>query len=250
MLAWLNRFTRKPADIPETDWHAACRDVALSSRLAPHQLARLRADTARFLYEKTFTGANGLVLDSDDCLRIAMLACLPVVGLDYGWLRGWSEVIVYPGQFRVRRHLHDEASGVVSEMDDWLAGESWSHGPLILSMDDILEDLDDPFAGFNLVAHEIAHKLDMRDGEANGVPSQPDRESFQRWVDVFQREYDVFRRQVDTGQETAMDPYAAEAPDEFFAVASETFFSDPGLLAEHYPAIHRELRRFFGVELS
>lgn len=249
MLAWLNRFRRKPAAIPDTDWWAACRDVELCSKLTPDSLARLRADTAQFLHEKTFTGAHDLVLDDGDRLRIAMLACLPVVGLDFGWLRGWSEVIVYPGQFRVRRHLHDEASGVVSEMDDWLAGESWSHGPLILSLEDIREDLDDPFAGFNLVAHEIAHKLDMRDGQANGVPPQSDHASFQRWVGIFQREYEAFRSRIEAGEDTAMDPYAAEAPDEFFAVASETYFSAPDLLATHHPAIHGELRRFYGVEL-
>jgi Mlc titration factor MtfA (ptsG expression regulator) len=250
MLAWLNRFSRTPDPVPDADWSAACADIALCSKLPPDLIGRLRADAARFLHEKTFSGAHHLALEDSDRLRIAILACLPVVALGFDWLRGWSEVIVYPGQFRVRRHLHDDESGVVSEMDDWLSGESWSHGPLILSLEDIREDLDDPFAGFNLVAHEIAHKLDMRDGVANGVPPQPDRASFDRWVAVFQREYEAFQQAVDRGDDTPMDPYAAESPDEFFAVASETYFSLPELLAEHHPAVHRELRRFYGVELD
>lgn len=250
MLAWLRQFKRGPALIADDDWADACDDILLCTKLTPALRERLRGDAARFLHEKTITGAHGLALDDADRLRIAMLACLPVVGLDYGWLAGWSQVIVYPGQFRVRRHQHDEVSGVVSEMDDWLAGESWQQGPLILSLDDIREDLDDPFAGFNLVAHEIAHKLDMRDGHANGVPPQPDRASFDRWVAVFQHEFEAFQAAVDRGEETPMDPYAAESPDEFFAVASETYFSAPALLADHYPAIHGELRRFYRVELG
>lgn len=211
---------------------------------------RLRELATGFLHDKRFAGAHGLALDDEDCLRIALLACLPVVGLGPDWLRGWSEVIVYPGQFRVRREWHDEASGVVSEGDDWLAGESWQQGPLILSLDDIRADLDDPFAGYNLVAHEIAHKLDMLDGHADGVPPLPKRSDHRRWIGTFQREYDAFCTVVEKGHDTALDPYAAEAPDEFFAVASETFFSCPELLAQAHPAIHAELKAFYRVELS
>jgi Mlc titration factor MtfA (ptsG expression regulator) len=249
MLAWLRRRST-PQPIADADWRSACADIELTVGLDPGQLQRLRADCARFLHEKRFAASGGLELDGDDCLRIAVLACLPVLGLGYGWLRGWSEVIVYPGQFRVRRNWHDEASGVVSESEDWLAGESWQHGPLILSLDDIRADLDDPHAGFNLVAHEVAHKLDMLDGHSDGVPPLPDRASHRRWVEVFGRQFDAFRRQVDAGVETALDPYAAEAPDEFFAVASEAYFSAPGLLRQAHPEIHRELRAFYRVELA
>lgn len=249
MLAWLTRRARTP-DIPDADWQAACADIRLTAGLDPSQRLRLRADSARFLQDKRFAGAHELELGDADCLRIAMLACLPVVELGYDWLRGWTEVIVYPGQFRVRRQEHDADTGVVSEIDDWLAGESWQHGPLVLSLDDIAADLEDPHAGFNLVAHEIAHKLDMLDGVANGVPPQPDRAAAARWVACFQSEFDRFRRQVDAGADTMLDPYAAESPDEFFAVASETYFSAPAMLREAHPGIHRELRAFYRIELT
>jgi Mlc titration factor MtfA (ptsG expression regulator) len=249
MLAWLRRHRATPSPIPDTDWRSACADIELTAGLDADQRLRLRADCARFLHEKRFAAAGELDLDDGDCLRIAVLACLPVLGLGYDWLRGWSEVIVYPGQFRVRRNWHDEASGVVSESEDWLAGESWQHGPLILSLEDIHADLEDPHAGFNLVAHEVAHKLDMLDGHSDGVPPLPDRAAHRTWVEAFEREFKAFRRLVDAGRDTVLDPYAAEAPDEFFAVASETYFSAPGLLREAHPDIHRELRTFYGVEL-
>lgn len=249
MLAWLKRTFSGPAPIPDDIWRSACADVRLIAGLDAGQRQRLRSLAARFLHDKRFAGARGLQLDDGDCLRIALLACLPVVELGYDWLRGWSEVIVYPGQFRVRREWHDEASGVISEGDDWLAGESWQQGPLILSLDDIRADLDDPHAGYNLVAHEIAHKLDMLDGHADGVPPLPDRARHRRWIETWQRAYDAFCREVDAGVETALDPYAAEAADEFFAVASETYFSLPALLADEHPALHAELHAFYGVEL-
>jgi Mlc titration factor MtfA (ptsG expression regulator) len=49
--------------------------------------------------------------------------------------------------------------------------------------------------------------------------------------------YDDFCRRVDDGEDTALDPYGAEHPAEFFAVMSEAFFETPGLLKGEYPAV-------------
>ncbi|MND02075.1 Protein MtfA [compost metagenome] len=43
-----------------------------------------------------------------------------------------------------------------------------------------------------------------------------------------------------------LDPYAAEAEDEFFAVVSEYYFTAPDVLAEHHPEVHAEFRAFYG----
>ena len=45
--------------------------------------------------------------------------------------------------------------------------------------------------------------------------------------------------------ETAIDPYAAENPAEFFAVTSEYFFSAPDLLHEAYPQVYAQLQLFY-----
>ncbi len=42
-----------------------------------------------------------------------------------------------------------------------------------------------------------------------------------------------------------IDPYAAESPDEFFAVVCEYFFEKPLLLRSEYPEVHAQLARFF-----
>jgi Mlc titration factor MtfA (ptsG expression regulator) len=47
------------------------------------------------------------------------------------------------------------------------------------------------------------------------------------------------------GEETDIDPYAAEHPSEFFAVASEVFFEAPDLLRAEYPAVYAQLRLFY-----
>lgn len=205
---------------------------------------RLRALTALFLHRKTITPLAGLRLDDAQRTQLAALCCLPLLEFGEAGLRGWSQLIVYPDAFRVRR-THTDAAGVLHEWEDDLAGEAWDHGPLILSWADVQADLAEPDAGFCVAVHEMAHKLDVLDGELDGTPPLPDAWRG-RWARDFQRAYDDFCMQVDLGRETALDPYAAEAPEEFFAVATEYHFSAPHVLAEAMPDVATHLQRFYG----
>ena len=45
--------------------------------------------------------------------------------------------------------------------------------------------------------------------------------------------------------ETALDPYGAESPAEFFAVTSEAFFETPHILQREYPDVYRQLAAFY-----
>jgi Mlc titration factor MtfA (ptsG expression regulator) len=74
--------------------------------------------------------------------------------------------VVYPNEFVVPRQIEDD-SGVVHEFTDVLSGEAWEGGPLIISWHDVQMAGD----GYNVVIHEFAHKLDMLNGEADGIPA-------------------------------------------------------------------------------
>src|SRR5690606_39709298 len=78
--------------------------------------------------------------------------------------------------------------------------------------------------GYNVVAHEFAHKLDLLDGAVNGMPPLHRDMSAAAWTDVFQAAYDDLVEQIERGEEPWIDPYAAENPGEFFAVCTELFF--------------------------
>jgi len=134
----------------------------------------------------------------------------------------------------------------VTEGEDDLIGEAWEHGPVILSWADVATDLAQPFDGFNVVAHEIAHKLDMLDGAMNGVPRLPRDIPRREWIATLQSAYDGLVRAVERGRETFIDPYAAESADEYFAVVSELHFSDRAGLARAAPAVAAMLARFYG----
>jgi hypothetical protein len=219
----------------------------LACRLDPPRQQALRELVAHFVARKRFHSLAGAELTEHLRLLIAMQACLPVLQLGPRSLQGWREILVYPGEFKVRRSHHDERSGVVSEVDDVLIGEAWERGPLVLSLADVQLDLEQPWDGFNVVAHEIAHKLDMLDGPPDGVPPMPRHIKRRQWIDAFQRAYDNLVAEVTRGRDTAIDPYAAESPDEYFAVVSELHWSQPGVLQREEPAIAELLEAYYGV---
>ncbi|MBC7710489.1 MAG: zinc-dependent peptidase, partial [Rhizobacter sp.] len=123
-------------------------------------------------------------------------------------------------------------------------GESWEGGPVLLSWPAVEAGYDQ--SGMALVIHEFAHKIDMLDGAVDGLPPLrgPARSAFNAAINAA---YKDFCRRVDSGEETAIDPYAAELIEEFFAVTCEVFFAEPELLLHEYPTYYSGLQSYFKV---
>jgi len=241
-------FRRRVADstpISDSLWQSACARAEVLSALSSAQARKLRQLAAEFLARKHITTVHGLELAPSDRALIACLCCLPVLNLGGHWLGGWREVVVYPGAFRVRRQELEESSGVLHEWDEELAGEAWSEGPLILSWQDLLDDLAEPDSGCNVIAHEIAHKLDLRDGVLDGTPPLAPA-ALQEWVRDFTAAFEALNATLDQDGEPSIDPYAASSPEEFFAVVTEYHFAAPAVLATEMPAVAARLREFYG----
>lgn len=196
-----------------------------------------------FLSDKVFSGAQGHEPDDFARLSIALQACLPVLKLGLESYAGWHGIIVYPGEFIIPRRQIDE-NGVLHEYEEDALGEAWEAGPVVLTWFENPAD----YAGANVVIHEFAHKLDMLNGEADGLPPLHAGMNIDHWLDTFDAAYSDFCVRVDTGAETPLDPYAAEHPAEFFAVASEAFFCEPTTLFEAYPAVYQQLAAFYKQE--
>lgn len=241
--SWWRRRRTEPLSFAL--WESCRGRSPVLEALDPDRARRLCNLSGRFLERKSITPVQGLQLGDSDLALIASLCCLPVIDLGGQWLGGWREVVVYPGAFRVRRSEVDEPTGVLHEWEEDLAGEAWAEGPLILSWEDVLLDQEDPQAGCNVVAHEIAHKLDLRDGVLNGTPPLP-AARHRAWARDFQMAFDALCADLDAERETVIDPYAATAPEEFFAVVSEYHFSAPSVLVDGMPSIAAHLRAFYG----
>ncbi len=227
--------------LDEHAWHEVMQAPVFDG-LSPEEIERLRELAARLLADKTFSGAGGMEVDLGMATVIAAFAALPVLNLGYGWYEGWNEIVVYPGEFLHEGEQMDEA-GVVHHVRHARSGESWEGGPMVLSWQDV--EWSGMGEGYNVVIHEFAHKLDMKNGSANGRPPLHSGMSPEDWAHALQRAYNDFCRRVDAGEDTLIDPYATDGAAEFFAVLSEYFFEAPDVLQESYPAVYGQLRNFY-----
>lgn len=231
----------EPPAVSEADWLQAL-DLPLFARLDEAERSRLRAQAERLIREKTFSGAAGAEIDGTVCAAIAVQAALPVLNLDIDSYGRWQEIIVYPAGFIPEREEMDEA-GVVHHVRHPMSGEAWEGGPVVLSWEDVRwSGLCD---GYNVVIHEFAHKLDMANGAANGLPRLHSGIRTEDWAAAFAPAYEDFCRRVNAGEETGIDPYASESPAEFFAVLTEYFFELPEVLHQLYPAVYELMQRYY-----
>ena len=228
------------AEVPAVQWQRVERTLPFLDHLPADDRVRLRELALEFLRRKEFHGAQGLALDDDMLLAIALQACLPILNIGLQAYDGWVGVVVYPGDFVIPRRTVDEA-GVLHEYDDEVLGEAWEGGPVLIAW--FGHEGGPP--GVNVVIHEFAHKLDMGNGEVDGYPALPADMPPAAWAAAFKPAYDDFCRRVDDGEDTALDPYGAEHPSEFFAVMSEAFFETPRLLRGEYPAVYAQLSRYY-----
>ncbi len=231
---WRRRRVLKKHRIDEALWQAATANLAFLPKSD-----KLRRLALLFLAEKQFVGTHGLQVSDAMRVSIAAQACLPILELGLDWYAGFTGIVVYPGDFRVRRAQTD-AAGVVHEWEDELAGEAMPGGPVVISWDALAND-----SQMNVVIHEFAHKLDMLDGVADGLPPLHPGMAVAAWAAAFDEAYQGFSDALERGKDTWLDPYAAEHPSEFFAVISETFFTDPAETRRRYPGVYQQLKLFY-----
>jgi len=230
--------------------HVRARRPALSS-LNVGDAASLRRLSSWFMETRNFVPIGGAVIDETGRATIAVLSCLPILHLGTAWYSDWSTLLVAPDGF-VHSMTDVDNAGVVTEYDDELSGRVTDLGPVLLSLFDVLESGYGD--GYNVVVHEMAHKLDERDGSLDGCPPLPRSMDRHAWQEAFSNAFTDFRGRVERRSTRGrwnrrsrlpLDEYAAESQEEFFAVACETFFDAPHRLKEAYPLVFSMLETFF-----
>lgn len=230
------------------------RRVPRVARLPPQRQAQLRQRMLVFLAEVPIIGCAGLQVRDHMRVVIAAEACLLLLGRPEPMFPRLRQVLLYPGSFWVERD-HTDAAGVVHHARRAQAGESSSEGQVVLSWQDSHHSAATPDDGFNVVIHEFAHQMDQAGLRIlSGAPGANERPAplaggaaQAHWAAVMQAEYQACCARHHAGQPDALDPYAATAPEEFFAVASEVFFEQPQALRDAHPSLYQALVAMFGV---
>lgn len=233
--------------VPHGLWEEVTGPLTVYKGLSAVEKAHLRELTTLFLYEKHFSGAQGLKVTPEMRVTVAAQACLLILALGIDYFDGWREVVIYPGAFRVSRDQMDE-QGIVHHEERALSGESWSRGPVILSWEDISQEIYGNHPGRNVVLHEFAHKLDMLNGKANGMPPLHSGMDREKWTNALSQAFDHLQQRLEHHDRVCINPYAATNPAEFFAVISEYFFSAPDILFHNCPDVYHQLRMYYRQE--
>jgi MtfA peptidase len=229
------------------DWQEIVREhVALWARFDDDERALLGEIADWLLRHKHWEAANGFSLTDEITVTIAVQAALLVLDLGVDEYREVGAVIVYPTAMRSTGAHAGPASGTLVDGMVPVLGEAHDRrGPLLLAWDQAEDAARNPGRGENVVFHEFAHKLDMRDDMVDGTPRLGSRDAVERWVEVCTEAYSALREGADR---PPLRPYGATNTAEFFAVATETFFDVPAALEHHEPELYAVLQGYYGQD--
>jgi Mlc titration factor MtfA (ptsG expression regulator) len=234
-------------DFPAS-WRQILRDNVPLCRLLPEAGRDLFEKHVRvFLDEKRFEGCGGLTVTEEMRVTVAGYACLLLLDspdLDYPQL---GTIVLYPESFATPIRT-SEPTGIVTETVEERFGESWREGTIVLAWDSVQEIIRGASGDCNVIIHEFAHQLDARHGLTEGASLRTVPAGCRTWEDLLRTEQCRQRSSQRRGRPAALDPYAFTSPEEFFAVASETFFMRPVRFRSNHPELYAELRAVYGVD--
>lgn len=241
-LRWIGR-ERPKAPFP-AEWSRLIDvRVPIARALPPEDRRELEELVQVFLEEKTFEGAQGLVVTDEMRVTIAAQACLLLLHRDHRVYPDLDTVLIYPSAYLVKTTRRD--GSVVIEGDEARLGESWQRGLVVLAWDSVRGTSARTGTGHNVVLHEFAHQLDAEDGSVDGAPPLESRARYVAWARVLGDEYEDLVLRLHAGRPTDIDGYAATSPPEFFAVVTELFFDSPVALRRRHPELYDALAGFY-----
>lgn len=248
MLNWLDSLLyfpgTRPKAIPDALWRQTLAHYPCLAQRTAEEKRQLRGLSAQFLAHKEFTGAHGLVVTDDMAVAVAAQACLPLLHWGRQGLKLYDDfkgIVLHPGAMLARRQWRD-AAGVVHDDSQALSGEAMQGGPVTLSWEDVAASSELATQGHNVVIHEFIHKIDMREGSANGCPPLPSRVAKAAWQSTMQSAFANFRTQVAMAERFGGEPpwlnaYGATSPAEFFAVTAEAYFVNRTRFTQDFAAL-------------
>jgi Mlc titration factor MtfA (ptsG expression regulator) len=236
------RLLRDP--FPE-QWQSILQNVAVYHILSPTEQARLRDDLRILIAEKRWEGCAGLEMTDQIKVTVAALASVLLLGMDHNYFDTVPSILVYPSGFMVPHELMG-TEGVCRDVA--VLGQAWYRGPVVLAWDRVIKEARTLHTRSNVVYHEFAHQLDFT-GEAGDAdePASTDGSAdfLSTYRQVMLEEYESLARASDLGRATLLDHYGATNHHEFFAVATECFFTQGKAMLESHPRLYDVLKRYY-----
>ena len=213
-------------------------NVGIAARFGPALREQLFEHVDELLRTKRWEGVAGIELTDEVLVTLAANAAIPLLSFDLWPYRQVKSIIVRPSASMSGGLRAGPVAGTYTDQPIGVIGEASPHsGPISISWNAALADSRRPAYGSNVVIHEFAHKIDMNDGYADGVPPLRGA-ALAHWQHVLD---DEFHRTEGRDSDEVLRPYAWASPAEFFAVATEAFFCVPAQLAAAKPTLYAAL---------
>lgn len=242
-------FTDEPAEVEFKEaWVTLLQsNLPLYERLPTELKETLHRKIGQLIATTFFEGCGGLELTDEMILTVSAQACMLVLAHEGAPYPRLKTVLLYPSAFTTN-HESVGPGGTIIQREVKCLGESWDNGTVILAWDSVRHGATNIFDGHNVTFHEFAHQLDAMDGDTDGVPLLGNEDAYQTWANVLGTHVADLIDRVQRGNKTVLDAYGATAPEEFFAVATETFFEKPKQLKKKRPELYEELRKFYQLD--
>lgn len=229
--------------------HAVAQLEASASRWLPQSAQLAPADRDRWL-ERTRTLVRTLrwepthdfAITAEMAAAIAGHIAYVILGLDRDALAAARTVVVSPTTMILTEPRPGPSPYTMTDRPLSVIGHTSAHGPMFVAWDAVIAQAARPDLGGNVVFHEVAHRLDVLDGTFDGTPPMADRARRRRWIQVCQAQFDALR--AHSGAHV-LRPYAGKSPAEFFAVATEVFFTRGGDLGDDQPELYAVLADYY-----
>lgn len=248
VLGWLRKYRRGRilAQPFPPEWQSILdRNGRFSHTLSDDMQIKLKQAVRIIVAEKHWEGCGGLKIDDEHRVTIAAQIARLTLHFERDYFDEIQSILVYPAAY-VAKSEDRLSGGVVIESNSGRLGEAWYRGPVILSWADILESVRSSYTERNVVIHEFAHQLDMRNGGgADGYPVIESPEVAGQWSRLMPQAFDELRRLCQQGIPAVFDCYGATSQAEFFAVVSESYFEQPDAFKEVWPDVFQLFDDFY-----
>jgi len=217
-------------------------------KLSSEEKRTIESSILRFIYTKTFIGAQELTVSDEMKVLIAFHACLLLLHIKTeNCYNNLKMIIIYDHPVMIDKVQNN--GGIFSKEQFLISGQS-ANDTVIIIWNEARHEIYHPRHD-NIILHEFAHEIDFMDGEIDGVPPM-ERSRYHEWTSVLYREFntlsDIVRKNRDWGKYKLIGQYAATNEAEFFAVITERFYESPQSLKKHFPELYDELKTFYGTD--
>jgi Mlc titration factor MtfA (ptsG expression regulator) len=226
---------KEPVELPENHRELLTGYVKFYRQLDEDAKDSFDKRVKHFLSSVKITGVNAEVEDLD-LLLIASGAIIPVFNIPDWQYINLHEVLLYPGAFNQDFDQHGPDRPVAG-----MVGTGPMQDVMIINKWQLRQGFINEQDARNTAIHEAVHLIDKMDGTMDGVPEIIlERKYKEQWKEMMDT---TISRMKAYGSD--IDMYGATSPVEFFAVISEYFFEQPGLLKANHPDLYKMLVRIY-----